>query len=218
MSAAEKRISPNKTERISPRERILSVASELFYRHGIRAVGVETIAEIAETNKMTLYRHFQSKDQLVAEYLQRLAEKAKSSWDRLEADHSGDPPAQLRAWLKEMAARLASGNERGCPLANAAVELPEKDHPARRVIEAFKTAQRERLVRLCTAAALAEPDVLADELFLLLEGARVTAQSMGSNGLGDRLEKMGEAMIDAHTSIAPANQSDLRMPLNNSTA
>jgi AcrR family transcriptional regulator len=123
MSAAKKRISANKTERISPRERILSTASDLFYRHGIRAVGVETIAEIAETNKMTLYRHFPSKDQLVAAYLERLAERAKSSWDRLEADHPGDPPAQLRAWLKDMAARLASGNERGCPLANAAVEL-----------------------------------------------------------------------------------------------
>jgi hypothetical protein len=71
---------------------------------------------------------------------------------------------------------MASGDERGCPLANAAVELPEKDHPARRVIEAFKTAQRARLVQLCAAAALAE---LADELFLLLEGARVAAQSMG---------------------------------------
>jgi hypothetical protein len=84
-------------------------------------------------------------------------------------------------------------------LANAAVELPDKDHPARRVIEEFKTAQRDRLIQLCAAAALTEPEMLADELFLLLEGARVTAQSMGSKGLGDRLVRMGEAMINAHT-------------------
>src|SRR5271167_3926766 len=201
MSAAEKLISVDKTERISPRERILSAASELFYRHGIRAVGVDAVAEAAETNKMTLYRHFSSKDELVAGYLQRLAEKAKASWDRLEADYSGEPSAQLRAWLKNMAAHVASGDERGCALANAAVELPEKDHPARRVIEAFKTAQRERLVQLCAAASLAEPEMLADELFLLLEGARVTAQSMGRKGLGDRLVRMGEAMINAHRII-----------------
>ena len=199
MSTAEKRISADKIERISPRERILSAASELFYRHGIRAVGVDAVAEAAETNKMTLYRHFSSKDELVAEYLQRLAEKAKASWDRLEADYPGEPSAQLRAWLKNMAAHVASGDERGCALANAAVELPEKDHPARRVIEAFKTAQRERLVQLCAAASLAEPEMLADELFLLLEGARVTAQSMGRKGLDDRLVRMGEAMIQAHT-------------------
>jgi len=199
MRTAEKRISDYKVERISPRERILAAASELFYRHGIRAVGVDAVAEAAETNKMTLYRHFSSKDELVAEYLQRLAEKAKASWDRLEANYPGEPSAQLRAWLKDMAAHVASADERGCALANAAVELPEKDHPARRVIEAFKTAQRERLVQLCAAASLAEPEMLADELFLLLEGARVTAQSMGRKGLDDRLVRMGEAMIQAHT-------------------
>ena len=195
--------SHGKAEGISPRERILSTASDLFYRHGIRAVGVETIAKEAKTNKMTLYRHFTSKDELVAQYLQRLAEKAKSSWDRLEADYPGNPTKQLRAWLEEMAAHVASGKERGCPLANAAVELPEKDHPARRVIEAFKTAQREHLIHLCAAADLADPEILADELFLLLEGARVTAQSMGPKGLGDRLVRMGEATIKAHTIIEP---------------
>ena len=208
MSTAEKRSSVGKDERISPRERILSVASDLFYRHGIRAIGVEKIAEVAETNKMTLYRHFSSKDELVAEYLRRLAEEATSSWDQLEADHPGDPPAQLRAWLEDMATHVASGDERGCPLANAAVELPDKDHPARRVIEAFKSAQRERLIQLCATAALAEPEMLADELFLLLEGARVTAQSMGPKGLGDRLVRMGEAMINAHTIIEPARPSN----------
>jgi AcrR family transcriptional regulator len=207
MSTAEKRASISKDERISPRERLLSVASDLFYRHGIRAIGVETIAEAAQTNKMTLYRHFSSKDELVAEYLRHLAEQAKSSWDQLEADYPGNAPAQLRAWLEEMAAHVASGDERGCPLANAAVELPDKDHPARRVIETFKCAQRERLIQLCAAAALAEPEMLADELFLLLEGARVTAQSMGPKGLGDRLVRMGKAMIDAHTIVEPARAS-----------
>ena len=106
-----------------------------------------------------------------------------------------------------MAAHVASGDERGCALANAAVELPDKDHPARRVIEAFKNAQRERLIQLCAAAVLAEPEMLAYELFLLLEGARVTAQSMGPKGLGDRLVRMGEAMITAHTIVEPARPS-----------
>jgi hypothetical protein len=100
-----------------------------------------------------------------------------------------------------MAAHVANQNELRCPMANAAVELPERDHPARGVIEAFKTAQRERLIQLCAAAELAEPEMLADELFLLLEGGRVAAQSMSPKGLGDRLVRMGEAMIKAHTNI-----------------
>ena len=198
MKAGTKTITSRKDEGIPPRERILSVAADLFYRHGIRAVGVESIAEAAGTNKMTLYRHFASKDELVAEYLRRLAEKASSSWDKLAARHPGDPRAQLRAWLVDMAGHVGNIDERGCALANAAVELPEKDHPARRVIEAFKTAQRNRIVELCAAAGLAEPELLADELFLLLEGVRVTAQSMGQAGLGDRLIRMGDAMIAAH--------------------
>jgi AcrR family transcriptional regulator len=198
MNIAAKNVSIGKDERIPPRERILAVAADLFYRHGIRAIGVESIAEAAGTNKMTLYRHFASKDELVAEYLRRLAAKASASWDRLAAEHPGDPRAQLRGWLENMAAHVGSGDQRGCALANAAVELPEKDHPARRVIEAFKTGQRQRIIDLCAAAELAQPEMLADELFLLLEGARVTAQSIGRDGLGDRLIRMGEAMIAAH--------------------
>jgi AcrR family transcriptional regulator len=198
MRTAIKNVSFGKDERISPRERIIGAACDLFYRQGIRAVGVDAIAETAGTNKMTLYRHFQSKDVLVAEYLQCLADKASSIWQRLAAEHPDNPRAQLRAWFENVTAHIASADDRGCALANAAVELPEKDHPARRVIEGFKTAQRRRIVELCSAAGLADPEMLADELFLLLEGARVTAQSIGRDGLSDRLIRMGEAMIAAH--------------------
>jgi AcrR family transcriptional regulator len=196
--AVKKSVTNEKDERIPPRSRILAVAGELFYRHGIRAVGVESIAEAAGTNKMTLYRHFASKDELVAEYLRESAKAADDCWARFEKDHPGDAPAQLRAWLREMASHVANTDERGCALANAAVELPDKNHPARRVIEECKAAHRTRLVQLCNAAKLSEPDMLADELHLLLEGARVTAQSVGSSGLGARLIRMGEAMIASH--------------------
>lgn len=188
----------DKGTQVPPRARILAAANDLFYRHGIRAVGVEAIAEAATTNKMTLYRHFASKDELVAEYLRQSAKGADACWQRFEQAHPGDALAQLRAWLAEMANHLAKSDERGCALANAAVELPEKDHPARRVIEEFKRAQRTRLARLCGDAGLSEPEMLADELHILLEGARVTAQSVGADGLGARLVRMGEAMIAAH--------------------
>jgi AcrR family transcriptional regulator len=195
---AKSTVAHAKDERIPPRERLLGAAGDLFYRHGIRAVGVDAIAEAAGTNKMTLYRHFPSKDELVAEYLRRSAKGADACWAELEKAHPGDHLAQLRAWLKEMAAHVANADERGCPLVNAAVELPEKGHPARRVIEEAKVALRSRLIRLCGEAGLSEPEMLADELHLLLEGARVTAQSVGSNGLDARLIRMGEAMIASH--------------------
>src|SRR6476661_5754071 len=125
MSAAKNALVVEKDDRIPPRERILAAAADLFYRHGIRAVGVESIAEAAGTNKMTLYRHFESKDELVAEYLRQEAHKADACWEALAVAHPADPLAQIRAWLKAMAAHVADCNERGCALANAAVELPE---------------------------------------------------------------------------------------------
>src|SRR4249920_2368780 len=150
-------VTSGKDERVPPRSRILAVAGELFYRHGIRAVGVEAIAEAAGTNKMTLYRHFSSKDELVAEYLRQSAKGADACWDHFAKLHPDDELAQLRAWLREMADHVANVDERGCALANAAVELPEKSHPARRVIEQCKTAHRNRLIALCRVAALSEP-------------------------------------------------------------
>jgi AcrR family transcriptional regulator len=198
MKTDQATLTGEKIDKIPPKERILAAASDLFYRHGIRAVGVESIAEAAETNKMTLYRHFASKDELVAEYLRRSAREADCCWAELEREHPGDPLAQLRAWFGEMADHVASPDLRGCPLANAAVELPEKGHPARAVIEECKNAALARVVALSRAAGLSEPELLAEELNLLLEGARVTAQSVGHNGLGARLVRMGEAMIASH--------------------
>ena len=198
MKAAAASTSPEKDEKIAPRDRILAAAGDLFYRHGIRAVGVDAIAEAAGTNKMTLYRHFLSKDELVAEYLRQSARVTDASWESLENAYPGDPLAQLRAWFKDMADHVASADLRGCPLANAAVELPEKDHPARAVIVACKSAMQAKIVALCGDAGLSEPELLAEELNLLLEGARVTAQSVTAEGLGARLARMGEAIIAMH--------------------
>jgi AcrR family transcriptional regulator len=198
MRAASLPLSDGNNERIPPRARLLAVAAELFYRHGIRAIGVDAIAEAAGTNKMTLYRHFASKDELVAACLRQIAQQGDERWNRFAAAHPGEPLAQIRAWLSEMADHVADTKHRGCALANAAIELPDKTHPARRVIEDYKVAQRNRLAHLCRSAGLEDPEMLADELYLLLEGARVTAQSVGTAGLGARLMRMGEALIAAH--------------------
>jgi AcrR family transcriptional regulator len=189
---------PLKNKDIPPRERILAAAAGLFYRHGIRAVGVDAIAGAAGTNKMTLYRHFESKDALVADYLRGAAAEADAACDDFEKRHPGDPRAQLQGWLASMADHVAAADERGCPLANAAVELPEKRHPARCVIEEFKLSQRKRLATLCRAAGLSDPDMLADELYLLVEGARVSAQSIDGKEIATRFRKMSEMLIASH--------------------
>src|ERR1700683_4402608 len=95
---------------LRPRERILLAARDLFHRHGIRGVGVEAIAEAAGTNKMTLYRHFESKDELILEYLNYKAKKSEALWAETERASPGDPVGQLYNFL-EQAARFIVEDE-----------------------------------------------------------------------------------------------------------
>jgi AcrR family transcriptional regulator len=177
-----------------PRERILAAARDLFRRHGIRGVGVETIADAADTNKMTLYRHFGSKEDLIVAYLRGVAIEVDAMWQDLERDHPGDTQAQLKAWLV-LAEECIASDERGCELATAAIELTGDDHPGRRIIEELKTSHQKRLVALCRQAGISEPEVLADTLTLLLEGARASRQSAGSDGPSAKFTATAEAVI-----------------------
>jgi AcrR family transcriptional regulator len=180
-----------------PRDRILAAARELFYRHGIRAVGVEAIADAAATNKMTLYRHFGSKDELISAYLALLAKEGDEVWEGLAREHPGDPTAQLDGWVLYCEKVLTDGGERGCAIANAAVEMREIEHPARQIIDDYKTRKRNRLVNLFREAGYAEPDQLADELFLLFEGARISIQCC-STGPAQRVVRMLRSLLAEH--------------------
>lgn len=172
------------------------MARSLFHKHGIRGIGVEAIAEAAGTNKMTLYRHFGSKDDLIVECLQEVADDGLAIWGQLEADFPDDPLAQLYAWVRRTADWLIADG-RGCDLANAAMELAEEGHPARRLIEQCKRAHRDRLACVCRAAGIAQADLLADTLALLVEGARVSRQSVGPEGPCAKFVRMSEAVITA---------------------
>ena len=182
-----------------PRARILKAARELFYRYGIHAIGVDAIVEAADTNKTTLYRHFESKDELVAECLRGLAQEFETAWAEVERAHAGQPKDQLLAWLRFIAEFKLGPSERGCAFANAAVELPDADHPARRVIEECKSRHRDLIIELCRKAGLRDPELLADELFLLGEGARSTIQCLGPRGPAERLSEMFQTLVAAHT-------------------
>jgi len=180
-----------------PRERILRAARALFYRDGINAVSVDAIATAAATNKMTLYRHFSSKDELIAAYLSELAAEGDGLWEAARGAHPGDPEAQLRSILRQVSRWASDSSARGCALANAAVELARRRHPARKVVEAHKRRQRDRLAALVRAAGYARPERVADELFLLVEGARVTLQSVGPEGPGARLYTLVSELLDS---------------------
>ena len=182
--------------RSKPRDRIVATACDMFHQQGIRGVGVEAIAEAAGTNKMTLYRHFGSKDELIVECLRTVAAEYEALWRALEVEYRGDPRAHLLAWVREKA-DLVLSDCRGCTLGNAAIEIAEADHPARRYIEECKSAFRGRLVGLCAAAGVDQAELLADVLMLLLDGARVSRQSGGVESPNAKFIRTAEAMITA---------------------
>jgi len=184
--------------RPSARKRIFDTASELFYRRGIRAVGVETIAAEADTTKMSLYRNFPSKDMLVAEWLRDHDATFWRGWEAMASRHPGEPRRQLKAAFALLAKHVTDPKARGCPMANAAVELAEKDHPARKVIEAHKARLRARLAAICGRMQARDPGLLADQLFLLMEGAQVTAQTLGVRGPARNVARAAEMLIEAH--------------------
>ena len=155
-------------------ERLLEAASELFYREGIRAVGVDTISERAGVSKRTLYNRFGGKDELVAEYLRRRDESWRKYLQEV-TDGVAEPREKLLAVFGAYAEWLVGADFRGCAFANATAELPDPDHPARVVARRHKDGVRERLTALAREAGFDEPETLAERLLLLLEGATATA-------------------------------------------
>ena len=181
----------------SARKRIFTTAAELFYRRGIRAVGVETIAARASTTKMSLYRSFPSKDELVAEWLRDHDAKFWLTWDAMAQKYPGDPRRQLQAAFSLITKHVSDPSARGCPMANAAVEITDNRHPARKVIETHKGKLRARLVQLCRDVGAEEASLLADELFLLMEGAQISIV-LGVRGPARNVSRGADALIDAH--------------------
>ncbi|MBO1081483.1 TetR/AcrR family transcriptional regulator [Roseomonas haemaphysalidis] len=175
--------------------RIRGSAAELFYREGIRAVGVEQIVTSAGVTKPSLYRSFPSKDALAACYLRDYDARFWQRFDAAAAAHPGAPRAQIAAFLRPLAERAAKTGFRGCGLTNAAVEYPEQGHPARKVSESSKNELRRRLRAL--AREMGAPDALGDGLLLLIEGAYVSGQLFGAGGPAVAVAEAADRLIGA---------------------
>jgi AcrR family transcriptional regulator len=184
-------------EKKPARQRILDTASEMFYRDGVRAVGIDALIARSGVAKMSLYRNFPSKDALVTAWLEDRNEFFWRRWDKAEACRAGDPRGQLEAILDMIAATVSYPKWRGCPFLNTATEFPGPDHPVRAVILAHKRAVRERLRALAAAARARDPDLLAQQLQLLIDGAYAIGQSLGPSGPAKTVSSAGRALIAA---------------------
>ncbi|CAN7436869.1 MULTISPECIES: TetR/AcrR family transcriptional regulator [unclassified Phenylobacterium] len=189
---------PNKPA-LRAADKIRETARELFYREGIRAVGVDEIVAKAGATKPSLYRTYKSKDELAAAVLREGADTFWLRFDAAAAEHPGDPRAQVLAYLEGLAERGVQDDYRGCPLSNAAVEYPEHGHPARTTAQDHKAELRERLRGMAAEMGAEDANGLADALLLLIEGAFLTSQLFDEDRPTAEVARAAARLIDAYT-------------------
>ena len=183
--------------------RILDAAEELFYREGARAVGVDAVVKQAGVNKMSLYRQFSSKDELLKQYLQRSDAKFWRYFDGSVSQHPDDPAAALVQFFVDLAGRASSLDYRGCPFVNVAAEYPERNHFARAFVADNKRRLLQRLTNLAVAAGARQPEDLAKALALLIEGAYAGSQTYEINSqLLAALPAAARVMVEGATGRA----------------
>jgi AcrR family transcriptional regulator len=186
------------TAKITAATKIFETARDLFYRRGVRAVGVDEIVCEAGVTKPSLYRAFKSKDELVAACLRESAREGLAAIEAVIAAAGGDPRARLNALLRYYSDKLSEPDFRGCAMNNVAVELSEPGHPGREVIEGCKTKVRTTIVQLTKDLGAADAEGLADGLILVIEGAIATHHVFGSQGPAHCMMATCDALIDAH--------------------
>jgi AcrR family transcriptional regulator len=177
---------------------ILDAAEALFYLEGARNVGIDAVVRRAGVNKMSLYRQFESKQDLLQQYLLRTERRFWAYFDASINKHPGDPRRQLRRFFVDLAQRASASNYRGCPFVNVAAEFPDRSHVARRMVADNKARLLRRLMDLTAAAGARDPSSLAKSLALLIEGAYAASQTYRpDSSVMSALPMAAEVLIDA---------------------
>jgi len=160
---------------VSARQRILATAGELFYREGIRAIGVDTVVEQSGVSKTSLYRLFDSKDALITAVAVERDRSYWAWWDRVEEQHADDPRALLEALLAGIAKRIGRPDYRGCPFLNLATEFPDDNHPGCVIARNNKEQMRARLAAIVAKLGVNDPKRIASQIAMIINGAYVTS-------------------------------------------
>lgn len=167
------------------RQRILETADRLFYQDGIRAVGIDRIIAEAEVAKMSLYKHFPSKDDLILAVLQYREEGVLAFFRSAMERHGKKAKTPLRAFFAALKDLFESPGFRGCPFQNAAVELADPAHAGTKFVREHKRRFQEFLAGLVEEALGKGAAKVAPAVGLLVEGAIITTVIQGTPDAAD---------------------------------
>jgi AcrR family transcriptional regulator len=181
-------------------ERLLLVASRLFYAEGIGAIGVDRVVAESGISKPTLYSHYGSKAGLVAAVLARRREDRERAISGHLASLGDAEGSRVLALFDWFALGHVKPGFRGCPFTNAAAELPDPDHPARAVIAGYKDWMRGLFAELAASDGLPDPDRWGSSLMLLLDGANARVITTGdTSAIADARSTAAALIAAAHT-------------------
>lgn len=178
-------------------ELVLDTAAELFYARGVHAVGMDELVAATGLSKMSVYRVFATKDDLVGAYLQRRADRLIALIDDDLDRYADAPAAALRAIMDAVAADTARAGFRGCPFNNASVEFADPEHPASIQAARYKQALLTRLERAATALDPTAGARLARRLHLIVDGMYLSAGILGADGPAAEGRALADELIDA---------------------
>jgi AcrR family transcriptional regulator len=190
--------------------RVLATAARLFYAHGVRAVGVEWIVEESGVAKTTLYRHFHTKDDLIAAFLEREDREFWMQWNAVVDAVAGDPMRELMALLDWIGRRVSRDGYRGCPQINVAAEFSDPNHPARKIRARHKEAMFERLKALVNRIGSSRADEAAYQLALLVDGAFTSDGRLSRIGATRILQSAARALIGDHRARGAPARSQVK--------
>ncbi|NAZ86359.1 TetR/AcrR family transcriptional regulator [Kineococcus indalonis] len=177
------------------RDRLVEAASELFYAAGLRAVSVDKVIERAETTKVTFYRHFKSKDDLVVAYLQTSAERERQGVQAALAASAGDVPGALESLGELIGSAACRPGFRGCAFINAAAEYPDAASGPRRVVDAHRAWCRSAFEELVAPLGLPDAAAVAQDLLLLRDGAMVAGYLDDPDGVSASFWRSAKAVV-----------------------
>ena len=182
--------------RPSKRDQIVDAALNLFYRYGFNATGIERVLGDADVARMTLYNHFKSKDELIVAVLRRRDERFRDWLVRYVEKSADNPRDRLLALFDGLGEWLAEESFRGCLFINAAAEFSGTSDSIQAVAAEHKRLIASFVRGLAVAAGAKNPDVLADRIALLSEGAIVCAHVQGDGAWARKARETAEVLID----------------------
>ena len=185
------------TTNVSPRDRLLTAADDLFYKEGIRNVGINRVLEQSQTPIMTLYRHFGSKDGLAAAYLDRRGERTQEVVKSEVERRASTPREKILATFDIVREGFEETDYRGCAFLNATVDMASPDHEVAKIARHHKDAGRQWFAELATEAGAPDPTELAIQLSVLLDGATAAAVLYRDSSGAASARSAAETLIDA---------------------